>query len=430
MFTWDKGKLVRFYDDIDPNSSSSSDDYRFTYDAYGRRLSKVYEYDPGPDYSGDFTTKIETNYYYDHNGRLVRETSDEDFTESASIYRELIYLYDESGMVGVLYNFNNISTKAYYYHRNLQGDVISIFDQSGVRQAEYAYDAYGNCEIVYDASGTDIANINPIRYRGYYYDRRTKLYYLNSRYYNPEWRRFISPADVSKLNPSIVNGLNLYCYSSNSPISIARSSSVVGSSGIDGMTSLPAFFTMVDNNYTAALNCLSVKFPSQNWVSLGIDFTASMTGAMSVLSWTLKNPEFYDFWHSAYGISKYEILSNLKSPLTKAASVISYGFVAYDTYTDVMGHINAGDSWQTTTASGIVTASVGTLNVLASANVGGIIGARVGSAIGGVPGFLIGTAAGVVVGIVVNGIFYTEINGKSIAGHIEDGIEWFLELIS
>ena len=221
MFTWDKGKLVRFYDDIDPNSSSSSDDYRFTYDAYGRRLSKVYEYDPGPDYSGDFTTKIETNYYYDHNGRLVRETSVEYFTQSASLYRELIYLYDESGIIGVLYNFNNISTKAYYYHRNLQGDVISIFDQSGVRQAEYAYDAYGNCEIIYDASGTDIAEINPIRYRGYYYDRRTKLYYLNSRYYNPEWRRFISPDDTSYLDTESVNGLNLYCYCGNDPVNYA-----------------------------------------------------------------------------------------------------------------------------------------------------------------------------------------------------------------
>ena len=107
-------------------------------------------------------------------------------------------------------------------------------------------------------------------------------------------------------------------------------------------------------SYLSCSACLSVKFLSHNWLSLRIDFTASMAGAMSVLSWTLKNPEFYDFWYSAYGISKYEMLSNLKSPLTKAASVISYGLVAYDTYTDVMGHINAGESWQTTTASGLL----------------------------------------------------------------------------
>ena len=71
----------------------------------------------------------------------------------------------------------------------------------------------------------------------------------------------------------------------------------------------------------------------------------------------------------------------------------------------------------------IVTAGVGTLNVRASAKVG----AAVGTPIGGVPGFIIGTVADVVVGIVINVIFYTEINGKSISGYIEDGIEWFLE---
>ena len=54
----------------------------------------------------------------------------------------------------------------------------------------------------------------------------------------------------------------------------------------------------------------------------------------------------------------------------------------------------------------------------------------IGGAIGGSPGFIIGTVAGVVVGIIINGIFYTEINGNSIVGHIEEGIEWFLEWIS
>lgn len=171
---------------------------------------------------------------------------------------------------------------------------------------------------------------------------------------------------------------------------------------------------------------LSVKFPSQNWGLLGTDFTASIVGAMSVVRWTIKNPEFYDFWYSAYGISNYEMLSNLKSPLTKVISVISYGLVAHDTYTDVMGHINAGDSWQTTTASGVVTAGLGVLNIWASTKTG----AAIGGTIGGVHGFLIGTAAGFVVGVVINVVFYTEINGKSIAGYIEDGIEWFLEWIS
>lgn len=100
-------------------------------------------------------------------------------------------------------------------------------------------------------------------------------------------------------------------------------------------------------------------------------------------------------------------------------------WVAYDVYSKVIGHINAGDSWQITTASGITTASIGVFNVWASAKVG----ATVGTAIGGVYGFIIGTAAGVVV-VIIDGIFYTEINGKSIACYVEYGIESLLEWLS
>lgn len=291
---------------------------------------------------------------------------------------------------------------------------------------KYEYDAWGNAttNII---EQTIVSNHNPFVYKGYYKDEETNFYYLNSRYYNPELGRFLQVSDVSELNPHSINGLNLYAYANNNPIGTAYSSSSIGGRvGGSKVSTLAMGGVISGGSSFASSNNLSIKFPSQNWLSLGIDFTAGMSGALSVLGWALKNPEFYEFWYSAYGISKYEMLSNLKSPMTKIASVISYGLVAYDTYTDVMGHINAGDSWQKTTASGMVTAGVGAFNVWASAKVG----SAVGSAIGGVPGFIIGTAAGVVVGIVINGIFYTEINGKSLAGHIEDGIEWFLELIS
>ena len=55
-----------------------------------------------------------------------------------------------------------------------------------------------------------IGNLNPFRYRGYYYDNETGYYYLNSRYYDPETGRFINADDVSYINPEIINGLNLY----------------------------------------------------------------------------------------------------------------------------------------------------------------------------------------------------------------------------
>ena len=99
--------------------------------------------------------------------------------------------------------------------------------------ANYTYDAWGNCT----ASGS-MARINPIRYRGYYWDSETNWYYLNSRYYSPEFRRFISPDDTNYLDPETPNGLNLYCYCNNDPVNYADPSghSVVAVITIIGLT--------------------------------------------------------------------------------------------------------------------------------------------------------------------------------------------------
>ena len=422
--SWENGKLVGF---ISNSSTSGKTTNSYSYNAFGQRVRKEYSYLPPKKQMSSFHTRSRfTDYYYDHSGRLIAECWEESFSDFTSITSRLEFLYDESGMIGFKYIRNGVDKGAFYYQRNLQGDVIGIYNTSGVVQVEYAYDAFGNCTIK-NSTNSDIANINPIRYRGYYYDKETNLYYLNARYYNPEWRRFISPDNTAYLDPENVNGLNLYCYCYNDPISFSYSNLGFSRYTGNGMVSSLALGGVTSGmGYLTGSNGLSIKLPSQNWISLGMDFTAGMAGALSVLKWTTKNPEFYEFWYTAYGISKHEMLSNLKSPMTKIASVISYGLVAYDTYTDVIGHINAGDPWQTITASGIVTAGVGAFNVWASTKVG----AAVGTAIGGGYGLIIGTAAGVVVGVVINGIFYTEINSNSIAGHIENGFEWFLELIS
>ena len=373
--------------------------------------------------------KAEITKYEVEGTRIISETKIKNNEEE---YR-IKYLYTEAEIIGFEIEQKNI--RSYYiYEKDLEHNIVGLYemnDYCGTRVASYIYDAYGNHKVLdknkeENKAKNFIGNMNPIRYKGYYYDIETNLFLITSLYYSPELGRFIQPADLSSLNPSSINGLNLYSYANNNPIGIAYSNSGVGGSSSGMVSSLSLGGVTGGGSYLAGSNGLSIKFPSQNWVSLSIDLTASMAGAFNVLKWTMKNPEFYEFWYSAWGLTEHQVLSNLKSPMTKIASVVSYGLVAYDTYTDVMGHINAGDSWQTTMASGIVTAGVGTFNVWASAKVG----ASIGGYIGGVPGFIIGTAAGVIVGVVINGIFYTEINGKSIAGHIEDGIEWFLEWIS
>ena len=81
---------------------------------------------------------------------------------------------------------------------------------------KYEYDAWGN----HTVSGiyTDLGKLNPFRYRSYFYDTETQLYYLKSRYYDPYIGRFISMDDASYADPETVGGLNLYAYCGNNPV--------------------------------------------------------------------------------------------------------------------------------------------------------------------------------------------------------------------
>ena len=103
------------------------------------------------------------------------------------------------------------------------GNIINIIDDSGKIVVIYSYDSFGNHE-VYNSVGekitdqNDICNINPFRYKGYYFDSETNLYYLQTRYYDPSIGRLISPDSIDYLNNESVDGLNLYAYCGNDPV--------------------------------------------------------------------------------------------------------------------------------------------------------------------------------------------------------------------
>ena len=94
----------------------------------------------------------------------------------------------------------------------MQGDIIAIV-RGNKLVAEYEYDAWGNCTILRNTD--NIANTNPLRYRGYYYDTDTGLYYLQSRYYDSNIGRFINADDSNLL---LNNVYNLYAYCENNPV--------------------------------------------------------------------------------------------------------------------------------------------------------------------------------------------------------------------
>ncbi|MFR0953151.1 MAG: RHS repeat-associated core domain-containing protein [Lachnospiraceae bacterium] len=71
-----------------------------------------------------------------------------------------------------------------------------------------------------DVSRFGLAQINPLRYRGYYYDQETGLYYLQTRYYDPKVRRFLNADDASVLtkDPEQLTEKNLYAYCDDNPV--------------------------------------------------------------------------------------------------------------------------------------------------------------------------------------------------------------------
>ena len=111
--------------------------------------------------------------------------------------------------------------ETYYFEKNLQGDIIAVYNASGTIFVGYTYDAWGNCTTTYyNGGGSTGARFNPFRYRGYYYDADLGLYYLNSRYYDANTGRFISPDDASVIGatPEALTDKNLYTYCDNNPV--------------------------------------------------------------------------------------------------------------------------------------------------------------------------------------------------------------------
>ena len=210
--TWEKGRQLK-----------SFDDNTYTYNANGIRTSKNVESGEHI-YTLDGTKILQERWNYDEETKTYMDI--------------LVPLYDnEESVCGVIYN-----DVPYYFHKNLQGDVIAIVDKNGDTVARYTYDAWGACTIQSDSTGCCIASINPFRYRGYYYDIEIDMYYLQSRYYDPNTGRFINADSVEWIgtNGNILE-TNIFAYCKNDCV---NSRDDVGYGGVD--TLLNALSSCID----------------------------------------------------------------------------------------------------------------------------------------------------------------------------------------
>ncbi len=333
----------------------------FNYDGKGRRISK-----------GDIS------FTYDVNGRLVKQSNG------------LEFIYDNSGITALKYG--NVY---YFYRKDAQGNIIALIDSNGNKVVQYIYDAWGNHSI----SGDEVlGNLNPFRYRSYYYDTETGLYYLQTRYYDPETGRFISQDSIEYADPESINGLNLYAYCGNNPVMR------VDPTGTDYLST------------SQIIDIISAVF------ELGIG------GGLALVGWAYKT----GVRPSNIGIGIYNKQVNKAiCSLSKASNVlskISTGMAVVSTIISVVDCINT-DIKRGYSVDRVVSNAVTNTVIYGGLAFGiGAMGGKIGSILGSVvPGLgnVIGAAVGFAVGVAVGFLLDLQINGKSIIDHIRDGVHSF-----
>ena len=170
------------------------------------------------DTAGNMTAYKGRKYSWCGNGILtdvIKEDGSQILGEkNASGYQS--YIYNSGGEIEAIYYKKNV----YYYIKNGQQDIIGLSDASGQWVVDYSYDTWGNLLKAGGSMASTLGVDNPFRYRGYYYDTETGLYYLESRYYNPELGRMMSADSLSVLGMSktTLNDKNLYNYCDGNPV--------------------------------------------------------------------------------------------------------------------------------------------------------------------------------------------------------------------
>ena len=184
-FTWEHGRELT-------TATKNGVTWTYTYDANGMRTKRT---------NGSSTYK----YMY-YGGQLLNMSKD-----STNMY----FNYKPDGTPMAIVKDGH----SYSYITNLQGDVLAIIDQNGVEQVTYEYDAWGKLLSIGGPMADSLGEENPLRYRGYVYDHETGLYYVSSRYYDPEIGRWINADDIGYLGAgSNLTSLNLFTYCGNNPV--------------------------------------------------------------------------------------------------------------------------------------------------------------------------------------------------------------------
>ena len=243
-------------------------------------------------------------YAYDMAGvRSSKQVGDTTYTYttlSGKVMRQqwgnksLEFVYDDDNQPFAMIYKHGSAAELYYYLVNAQGDVAAILDSSGTMVASYNYDAWGSCT-VYNSSDAAIGDLNPLRYRGYYYDAETGFYYLQSRYYDPAICRFINADTFATTDANGFLSANMFAYCENNP---------VGNSDSEGEFPIQVVAAAVSGVVNLATSWASAKATGQTFTFLdgAVAFVAGAVGVFGSAG-RFASAAISGFW-TAYSVSK------------------------------------------------------------------------------------------------------------------------------
>ena len=206
-FSWDRNMLSSY-------TNNDGKTYSFTYDVYGKRIKTQYD-------------SSQTSYFFYDGDRLIAEHMY--MLNQSTPTLKVHYLYDNEGVCAckIYYKGTNNNEYAYYtVTKDIFGNIVRLDGEEGC-VLKITYSAFG--EPTYEIGEpmkVGITGLNApqnyfrLAFKGYFYDKDLKLYYLMSRYYDPETGRFISPDSARYLDPAVFGGLNLFAYKHNRPLNV------------------------------------------------------------------------------------------------------------------------------------------------------------------------------------------------------------------
>ena len=245
-----------------------------------------------------------------------------------------------------------------------------------------------------------IVGINPYRYKGYYMDVETGLYYCNARYYDPKIYQWIQPATASYLDQHTINGLELYNYACANPVNIAHDYSNNMMISSLSLIEINMNITLGNLLHLMLTNLPPISSDLRN-MSKKYDIYSGLSHSVTVAIYVSKNSKFIDELIS-YGLNPTKSLFSL--PKIKWIEEIGYLFYVLDFGIAIYDNVRQGNSFEETLLDGCLSVGISVLSSwlggVIGSNIGGLIGSLAGSFIPiPVLGSLIGYFAGTIIGI-------------------------------